>query len=81
VKVQRASRYERNPNVPQRILLAKHAAAARCAYNWGLQQGIERYPQSGLVRNAKLARPISDVGGGSSCGCWPTSASGRAAVR
>jgi hypothetical protein len=48
VKVQRASRYERNPNVPQRILLAKHAAAARCAYNWGFQQGIERYPQSGL---------------------------------
>lgn len=40
MKVKRAYRYELDPNVQQRILLAKHAGAARFAYNWGLAQRI-----------------------------------------
>jgi transposase len=47
VKVKQASRYEPNPNVLQRILLAKHAGAAWFAYNWGLQQRIELYQRTG----------------------------------
>lgn len=31
-----AYRYELKPNNKQRTLLAKHAGAARFAYNWGL---------------------------------------------
>ncbi|WP_415579350.1 helix-turn-helix domain-containing protein, partial [Hydrogenibacillus schlegelii] len=37
----RAYRCELDPNVDQRILLAKHAGAARFAYNWGLARWIE----------------------------------------
>jgi putative transposase len=43
MKVHQAYRYELDPNVVQRILLAKHAGAARFAYNWGLGKRIERF--------------------------------------
>jgi putative transposase len=43
VKVHQAYCYELDPNVAQRILLAKHAGAARFAYNWGLARRIERF--------------------------------------
>lgn len=45
-------RYELDPNVQQRILLAKHAGAARFAYNWGLARRIELYQQTGKSPNA-----------------------------
>ena len=43
MKVHQAYRYELDPNVAQRILLAKHAGASRFAYNWGLARRIERF--------------------------------------
>lgn len=43
MKINRAYRYELKPNVSQRILLAKHAGAARFAYNWALNARIELY--------------------------------------
>ncbi|MCL8206835.1 MAG: transposase [Actinomycetia bacterium] len=52
MKVNRAYRYELNPNVQQRILLTKHAGAARFAYNWGLARRIELYQQTGKTTNA-----------------------------
>ena len=42
-KTVKAYRYEIKPNVRERILLAKHAGAARFAYNWGLKQRIDLY--------------------------------------
>ncbi|WP_211322153.1 helix-turn-helix domain-containing protein [Brockia lithotrophica] len=36
MKIHRAYRYELDPNEEQRILLVKHAGAARFAYKWGL---------------------------------------------
>jgi transposase len=51
VKVNRAYRYELDPNAQQRILLAKHAGAARFAYNWGLQQRIELYQRTSKSTN------------------------------
>ena len=50
--VRQAFRYELDPNVQQRILLAKHAGAARFAYNWGLARRIELYQQAGKTTNA-----------------------------
>lgn len=52
MKVNRAYRYELDPTVQQRILLAKHAGAARFAYNWGLARRIELYQQTGKTTNA-----------------------------
>ncbi|BDG60714.1 RNA-guided endonuclease InsQ/TnpB family protein [Caldinitratiruptor microaerophilus] len=52
MKVTRAYRYELDPNREQRILLAKHAGAARFAYNWGLAQRVELYQQAGKTTNA-----------------------------
>ena len=43
MKEHQAYRYELDPNVAQRILLAKHAGASRFAYNWGLARRIERF--------------------------------------
>lgn len=43
---------ELDPNVQQRILLAKHAGAARFAYNWGLARRMELYQQHGTSTNA-----------------------------
>jgi len=37
----RAFRFELDPNVAQRIALAKHIGAARFAYNWGLTRCLE----------------------------------------
>jgi putative transposase len=51
VRITRAYRYELKPNAQQRILLAKHAGAARFAYNWGLQQRIELYQRTGKSTN------------------------------
>ncbi|WP_273000821.1 RNA-guided endonuclease InsQ/TnpB family protein, partial [Hydrogenibacillus schlegelii] len=48
----RAYRYELDPNTEQRILLAKHAGAARFAYNWGLARWIEIYEKEGRTTNA-----------------------------
>lgn len=50
--INRAYRYELNPNVGQRVLLAKHAGAARFAYNWGLARRIELYQREGASTNA-----------------------------
>ncbi|WP_156516504.1 RNA-guided endonuclease InsQ/TnpB family protein, partial [Hydrogenibacillus schlegelii] len=52
MKIHRAYRYELDPNVDQRILLAKHAGAARFAYNWGLARWIEIYEKEGRTTNA-----------------------------
>lgn len=52
MKRSRAFRYELKPNVTQRILLAKHAGAARFAYNWGLAQRIQMYENDKTSTNA-----------------------------
>lgn len=52
MKINRAYRYELDPNREQRVLLAKHAGAARFAYNWGLARRIELYQQTGKSPNA-----------------------------
>lgn len=52
MKIHRAYRYELAPNRAQRVLLAKHAGAARFAYNWGLARRIELYEQTGTSTNA-----------------------------
>jgi len=41
--IQRAYRYELDPNNIQRSSLVQHAGVARFAYNWGLEQRIARY--------------------------------------
>lgn len=50
--INRAYRYELDPNKEQRILLAKHAGAARFAYNWGLARRIALYEQEKKSTNA-----------------------------
>ena len=52
MKINRAYRYEIKQNVQERILLAKHAGAARVAYNWGLQQRIDLYEKDKTSTNA-----------------------------
>jgi len=52
MKINKAYRYELNPNVKQRILLAKHAGVARFAFNWGLKQRIDLYDQEKKSTNA-----------------------------
>lgn len=52
MRSKRAYRYELDPNRAQRILLAKHAGAARFAYNWGLARRIELHQQTGTSTNA-----------------------------
>ncbi len=41
--INKAYRYELDPNNIQRSYLAQHAGVARFAYNWGLEQRIARY--------------------------------------
>ncbi|MHA2047249.1 MAG: RNA-guided endonuclease InsQ/TnpB family protein [Candidatus Thorarchaeota archaeon] len=41
--IQKAHRYELEPNNVQRSCLAQHTGVARFAYNWGLEQRIARY--------------------------------------
>jgi putative transposase len=52
MKVNGACRYELKPNASQRIHLAKHAGAARFAYNWGLALRIELYEKEKKSTNA-----------------------------
>ena len=52
MQINRAYRYELDPNVKRRILLAKHAGAARFAYNWGLARRIALYEQEKKHTNA-----------------------------
>jgi putative transposase len=52
MKTVKAYRYEIKPNVRERILLAKHAGAARFAYNWGLKQRIDFYEKDKTSTNA-----------------------------
>ncbi|AEJ42019.1 RNA-guided endonuclease InsQ/TnpB family protein [Alicyclobacillus acidocaldarius] len=52
MKIHRAYRYELAPNRMQRSLLAKHAGAARFAYNWGLARRIALYEETGQSTNA-----------------------------
>ncbi len=52
MEVNCAYRYELKPNVAKRILLAKHAGAARFAYNWGLAKRIALYEQDKTSTNA-----------------------------
>ncbi|MBA7551214.1 hypothetical protein ES705_43750 [subsurface metagenome] len=49
---QQAYRYELKPNNKQRTLLAKHAGAARFAYNWGLARRIKEYKETHRSSNA-----------------------------
>ncbi len=41
--INRAYRYELDPNNIQRLSLAQHAGVARFAYNWGLEPRIKQY--------------------------------------
>jgi putative transposase len=52
MKITKAYRYEIKPTIQQRILLARHAGAARFAYNWGLQQRIDLYEKDKKTTNA-----------------------------
>jgi len=52
VKINRAYRYEIDPNVQNRILLAKHAGAARFTFNWGLKARIDLYEKDKTSTNA-----------------------------
>jgi len=52
MKINCAYRYELKPNIFQQILLAKHAGAARFAYNWGLSQRIALYEQNKKSTNS-----------------------------
>lgn len=52
MKTNKAYRYEIKPNIEQRVLLAKHAGAARFAYNWGLKHRIDQYEKSKISTNA-----------------------------
>jgi putative transposase len=52
MKINSAYRYELKPNISQRILLAKHAGAARFAYNWGLSERKALYEESKKSTNA-----------------------------
>ena len=52
MKINKAYRYELKPNVQQRMLLAKHAGAARFTFNWGLQKRIDLYNQEKKSTNA-----------------------------
>lgn len=50
--IHRAYRYELDPNQNQQTLLAKHAGAARFAYNWGLAKRIELWEKEKKSTNA-----------------------------
>lgn len=52
MKINRAYCYELKPNVNQKVLLAKHAGAARFAYNWGLALRMELYEKEKKFTNA-----------------------------
>ena len=52
MKINCAYRYELKPNVDQKITLAKHAGAARFAFNWGLNLRIQQYKSSQTTTNA-----------------------------
>ena len=52
MKVNCAYRYELKPNTGQKVHLAKHAGAARFAYNWGLALRIELYEKEKKSTNA-----------------------------
>lgn len=52
MEVNCAYRYELKPNIAQRVLLAKHAGAARFTYNWGLAKRIALYEQDKKSTNA-----------------------------
>ena len=50
--INRAYRYELDPNTHERILLAKHAGTARFAYNWGLARRIALWESEKKSTNA-----------------------------
>lgn len=50
--IKKAYRYELKPNIFQQILLAKHAGAARFAYNWGLALRMQMYEKDKSYTNA-----------------------------
>ena len=52
MKINSAYRYELKPTSKKRILLAKHAGAARFAFNWGLQKRIDFYNSQKKSTNA-----------------------------
>lgn len=52
MKVKQAYRYELKPSSATRILLAKHAGAARFTYNWGLAQRKALYEKDKKSTNA-----------------------------
>ena len=52
MKVNCAYRYELKPNCAQETILAKHAGAARFAFNWGLRERITLYEKEKKSTNA-----------------------------
>lgn len=52
MRINRAHRYELDPNVVQFTLLAKHAGVSRFAYNWGLARRIALWEQEKKCTNA-----------------------------
>lgn len=61
MKINCTFRYELKPNISQRILLAKHAGAARFAFNWGLDQRIALYEKDKKSTNAIESIDFSTV--------------------
>jgi len=47
MKIYRGYKTELDPNDRQRSALSNHAGAARFAYNWGLNQKIKAYEETG----------------------------------
>ncbi|GBC81679.1 hypothetical protein HRbin10_00791 [bacterium HR10] len=52
MRVTQAFRFELDPNVAQRVALAKHVGTARFAYNWGLARCLEAIEQGRRVPSA-----------------------------
>lgn len=52
MEIFRAYKVELDPNNKQRTALARHAGAARWAWNWGLARRIEEYKKTGKSSNA-----------------------------
>jgi len=52
MKIYKAYRYEIKLNIQDRISCAKHAGAARFAYNWALKQRIDLYEKDKTFTNA-----------------------------
>ncbi len=60
MRINRAFRYELDPNLGQRTLLARHAGVARFAYNWGLARQREAIVATGRkLSDPELRRELN----------------------